>query len=109
MELDRGAVRGSSSTIFLRADDRGLCGGLPLAARAAVHIGAGHHSGSLPLPGVGRCLKPASPAVPAAAAEQNDDKNYDEKRGGIHGASPMSALSAVPAAAIPAGTTGRGG
>ena len=31
-----------------------------------------------------RCLIPAAPAVPAAAAKQQNDKYDDEKRGGIH-------------------------
>jgi hypothetical protein len=37
-------------------------------------------------------LKPAAPAVPAAAAKQQNDKYDDEKRGGIH----VEILLAVP-------------
>jgi hypothetical protein len=39
-----------------------------------------------------RCLIPAAPAVPAAAANQQNDKYDDEKRGGIH----VELLLAVP-------------
>jgi hypothetical protein len=39
-----------------------------------------------------RCLIPAAPAVPAAAAKQQNDKYDDEKRGGIH----VELLLAVP-------------
>ena len=35
-----------------------------------------------------RCLIPAAPAVPAAAAKQQNDKYDDEKRGGIHCRTP---------------------
>ena len=34
-------------------------------------------------------LKPASTAVPAAAAKQQNDKYNDEKRGGIHVRRPL--------------------
>jgi hypothetical protein len=39
-----------------------------------------------------RCLIPAAPAVPAATANQHNDKYDDEKRGGIH----VEFLLAVP-------------
>jgi hypothetical protein len=39
------------------------------------------------------CLIPAAPAVPAAAAKQQNDKNDDEKRGAIH----VNLLLGVPA------------
>jgi hypothetical protein len=39
-----------------------------------------------------RCLIPAAPAIPAAAAKQQNDKYDDEKRGGIH----VELLLAVP-------------
>ena len=39
-----------------------------------------------------RCLIPAAPAVPAAAAKQQNDKYDDEKRVGIH----VELLLAVP-------------
>ena len=39
-----------------------------------------------------RCSIPAAPAVPAAAANQQNDKYDDEKRGGIH----VELLLAVP-------------
>jgi hypothetical protein len=35
-----------------------------------------------------RCLIPAAPAVPAAAAKQQNDQYDDEKRGGVHGRTP---------------------
>ena len=42
-----------------------------------------HRPGSLPSP-CRRCLAPATTAIPAAAAQQENDKNDDENRSHIH-------------------------
>lgn len=43
-----------------------------------------------------RCLVPAPATVPAAATEQNNDENYNEKGGGIHGSSSVRCIWTHP-------------
>lgn len=59
---------------------------------------------ALPLPCECSCSVPASAAVPTATAQQKNDKNDDEKRGGIHvrllwplSASPLRSARAMSA------------